>query len=218
MHLVTRNRLYALLVICATALTQTGCMGLVSTLLYSAGGDLVPAEFDGLEEQRVAVIVVTDSSQYSDDIAARMVSREVSGILSEQIKEIDVVREDEIDAWRDTNNWDQVDFLAIGRGVKADKVVAYELTGLKLRDGATLFRGQVSATTTVFDVESGKREFRRHVDDYSYPITGGQYTSETTEARFRRVFLHRLSEVLARYFHPYDYRDSVALDADLLHR
>lgn len=217
MHLVTRNRLHTLLVIITIAVTQSGCLGLVSNLLYTARGDLVPAEFEGLAEQRVAVIVVTDSSQYSDDIAARMASREISQILSEKVEDIDVVREDEIDDWRDSNSWDQVDFVSIGRGVKADKVVAVELTGLKLRDGATLYRGQVSATTTVFDIATGKREFRRHIDDYSYPITGGQYTSETTEAKFRRVFLHRLSGVVARYFHPYDFRDGVAGDAELLH-
>ncbi len=216
MQLVTRNRLYVLLVIVASAVTQTGCVGMLAQLLHGAGADLIPAEYDGLEEQRVAIITVTDSSQYSDDIAAKMVSREVSQILETEVEKITIVREEEIDDWRDNNGWDKLDFVTVGRGVKADKVIAIELTGLRLRDGATLYRGQVSATTTVYDVATGKRAFRRHVDDFSYPVTGGQYTSETTEAKFRRVFLHRLSEVLARYFHRYDFRDSVALDAELL--
>ncbi|WP_145354755.1 hypothetical protein [Roseimaritima multifibrata] len=198
------------------ALCQAGCMGLVSTILHTTGADMIPAQFEGLEKQRVAVIAVTDSSHYSDDVAAQMVGREISEILSDEVKDIKLVREDEISDWRDSNGWDQLDFITIGRGVKADKIVAIELTDLRLQDGKTLYRGQVSATTTVFDVKTGKREFRRHVDDYSYPITGGQYTSETTEAKFRRVFLHRLSEELARYFHRYDHRDSVALDAELL--
>lgn len=196
--------------------TQAGCIGLVSHLLHSAGKDLVPAEYEGLEEQRVAVLTVIDSSKYTDDVAARMVSREVGELVATNVKKVELVREDEVEEWRNRHGWDKLDFLTIGRGVDADKVVAIELNDLKLRDGATLYRGQVNATTTVYDVKTGKREFRRHLDDYSYPVTGGQYTSETTEPKFRRVFLHRLSEVLARYFHPYDFHDSVALDAELL--
>lgn len=216
MHLVMENRLKILLVMILTAVTQTGCVGLIAQLLYSSGQDLVPAEFDGLKKKRVAVITATDSSQYTDDIAAKMVSREVSQILQAKVDGIKLVREEEVDDWRDNHGWDKLNYVAVGRGVKADKVIAIELTDLRLRDGATLYRGQVSVTTTVYDVSSGHREFRRHLDDYAYPVTGGQYTSETTEARFRRVFLHRLSEVIARYFHKYDFRDTVALDADLL--
>ncbi len=218
MQLVTHNRLFALLVMTLTAITQAGCVGLVANLIHTVRGDEAPAEFEDLEDQRVAVITVSDSSIYENDPAARLLSREVGEILEVEVDGLELVREDEIAAWRDNNGWDQLDFVTIGRGVKADKVVAIELIGLKLRDGATLYRGQVTATTTVYDVASGRKEFRRNLEDYSYPVTGGQYTSETTEKRFRRVFLGVLSERIARYFHSYDFRDSVALDAALINQ
>ena len=218
MQLITKNRLYAMAVITVTAITQTGCIGLVANLMHTVRGDLAPAEFEGLEGKRVAVVALADSSQYSDDKSARMLSRLVGGILEAEIKDLKLVREDEIESWRDTNGWDQLDFVTIGRGVKADKVVAVELTNLRLRDGATLYRGQAGVTTTVYDVATGKREFRRHLEDFSYPVTGGQYTSETTESRFRHVFLDVLSKRVARYFHPYDFRDSVALDAAIINQ
>lgn len=218
MHLVTRNRIYVVLVMALTAITQSGCVGLVANLVHTVRGDKVPAEFEGLENQRVAVITVSDSSIFENDPAARMLAREVGEILEVEVDGLELVREEEIAAWRDNNGWDQLDFVTIGRGVKADKVVAIELIGLQLRDGATLYRGQVTATTTVYDVPSGSKEFRRNLEDYSYPVTGGQYTSETTEKRFRKVFLAVLSDRIARYFHPYDFRDSVALDAALINQ
>lgn len=218
MQLVTRNRIYVVLVMTLTAVTQAGCVGLVANLVHTVRGDKVAAEFEGLKNQRVAVITVSDNSIFENDPAARMLGREVGEILEVEVDGLQLVREDEIAAWRDNNGWDQLDFVTIGRGVKADKVVAIELIGLKLRDGATLYRGQVTANTTVYDVATGSKEFRRSLDDYSYPVTGGQYTSETTEKRFRKVFLAVLSDQIARYFHAYDYRDSVALDAALINQ
>lgn len=218
MQLVTRNRIYVVLVMAVTAITQAGCVGLVANLVHTVRGDKVPAEFEGLKNQRVAVITVSDSSIFENDPAARMLAREVGEILEVEVDGLKLVREEEIAAWRDNNGWDQLDFVTIGRGVKADKVVAIELIGLKLRDGATLYRGQVTATTTVYDVATSSKEFRRNLEDYSYPVTGGQYTSETTEKRFRKVFLAVLSDRIARYFHAYDFRDSVALDAALINQ
>lgn len=202
----------ALLLIC-----QTGCFGLAANLVNVIRGHTVKPEYTGLEGQRVAVVTLTDSSQYSDDASARILSRRVSDILMTEVKKIKMVREDEVQQWRDRNGWDSIEFLDIGRGVKADKVVAIEMTGLKLRDGATLYRGRAAVTVTVYDIEEGNVEFRRHLDDFTYPVTAGMYTSETTETKFRTLFLSVLAAKIARYFHSYDFSDTVALDAAIIH-
>ncbi len=204
------------LIVAIIALVQTGCLGLAANLMNVVRGHSVKAEFAGLKEKRVAVITLTDSSQYSDDASARMLSRRVAEILKREIKDIELVREDEVQQWRDSKGWDAIEFIDIGRGVKADKVVAIEMTNLKLRDGATLYRGRATVTTTVYDVATGAEEFRRHLEEFTYPETAGQYTSETTETKFRALYLSVLASRLARFFHSYDYSDTVALDATII--
>jgi len=195
---------------------QTGCLGIAANLMNVVRGHTVKAEYPGLEGKRIAIVTVTDSSQYSDDASARILSRRVSEILTAEVKNVKLVREDEVQQWRDRNGWDAIEFIDIGRGVKADKVVGIEMTNLRLRDGATLYRGRAVVTVTVYDIESGTVEFRRHLDDFTYPVTAGMYTSETTEAKFRNLFLGVLASKVARYFHGYDFSDTVALDAAIV--
>lgn len=197
-------------------LTQVGCLGIAANLMNVVKGHSVPAEFKELEGKRVAVVTLTDSSQYSDDASARILSRRVSEILQINVKDIELVREDEVQQWRDRNGWDAIEFIDIGKGVKADKVIAIEMTNLRLRDGATLYRGRAAVTTTVYDVKTGKTEFRKHLDEFTYPETAGQYTSETTETRFRTLYLSVLAQRIARWFHSYDYSDTVAMDATII--
>jgi hypothetical protein len=197
-------------------LTQVGCLGIAANLMNVVKGHSVPAEFKELVGKRVAVVTLTDSSQYSDDASARILSRRVSEILQINVKDIELVREDEVQQWRDRNGWDAIEFIDIGKGVKADKVIAIEMTNLRLRDGATLYRGRAAVTTTVYDVKTGKTEFRKHLDEFTYPETAGQYTSETTETRFRTLYLSVLAQRIARWFHSYDYSDTVAMDATII--
>ena len=106
----------------------------------------MPAKYDGLEDTRVAVVTVTDSSHYTDDVSARLLSRKVGEVLTTEVDDLRLVREDRIQQWRDTNGWDSIDFLEIGQGVNAEKVLGIELTNLRLRDGATLYRGRCLAS------------------------------------------------------------------------
>ncbi len=198
--------------------SQTGCLGYVANFMYVIKGHTIDAEYKGLEGKRVAVVTLTDSSQYSDDASARILSRRVSEILKTEVKKIQLVREDEVQQWRDRNGWDAIEFIDIGRGVKADKVVAIEMTNLRIRDGATLYRGRATVTITVYDVATKEEEFRKHLDEFTYPETAGQYTSETTETKFRALYLNVLAMRLARFFHGYDYSDTVALDATIVNQ
>ncbi len=196
--------------------TQTGCLGIVANLMNVVRGHTVKPEYNGLEGKRVAIVTLTDSSQYSDDASARILGRRVMDILKHEVKKIELVREDEVQQWRDRNGWDAIEFLDIGRGVKADKVVGIEMTNLRLKDGATLYRGRAEVTVSVYDMDSGSLEFRRHLDDFTYPVTAGMYTSETTETKFRGLFLGVLASKISRYFHGYDFSDTVALDAAII--
>jgi len=194
-------------------LTQPGCLGLLSNLMHAAGANKVPAAYEGLEKSRVAVVTITENGQFGDDVAARILGRNVSQWLQQEVHGIDLVREDKIANWRDTHGWDHIEYQEIGRGVDADKVLAIEVTDLKLRDGATLYRGTANVRIAVIDAKSGKELYGADIDEFTYPTTAGVYTNETTETRFRKLYLGILAKRIARRFYPYDPRDDFALDS-----
>jgi len=199
----------------AIVLTQTGCLGLVSNLMNVVGANRIPADCEELKDSKVAVVTMTDQSQFSDDIAARLLTRKLRDILSMEVKGMTLVHEEAVQQWRDVHGWDNVDFLQMGQDLKAEKVLAIELTDMRLRDGATLYRGRAAVLMTVIDVEEEKTIFKKEIDEYTYPVNAGQYTNETTETKFRKVFLGMMARRIGRVFHPYDFADTVALDAAL---
>ncbi len=195
--------------------TQPGCLGMYANLMHAVGADKVPAEYEELDESTVAIVTVTNSSQYSEDTSARLLSRMVGDILSKEGDEISLIREDKIQQWRDTHGWDSLDYQAIGRDLKADKVLNIELTDLTLREGKTLYRGNASARITVIDVSTGDEVYRRSIDEFAFPTNAGQPTSETTESRFRKLYLGILAKQIARSFHPWDLNADFALDSTI---
>ena len=211
-----RQLLVAILSAGSITATQAGCIPMMANLIHAVRGAGVPAEFDGLEEKKVAVVTITDSSSYTDDSAARLLNRYVVENLLTNVKKIKLVREDEVDAWRDTQGMGQVDYLSLGRGVECEKLVAIEMTNLRLREGQTMYRGHADVTVMVHDIATNSLEFRRTLEDYTYPVTAALPVTETTEEKFRRLYLNMLAHRVSRYFYEYDFRDSVADDAKIV--
>lgn len=210
------NRLFSRFACVASAsalvAAQTGCLGIASNLMHAVGMDLIPAEYEDLNQSTIAIVTVTDSSQYSNDVASRELSRRVGEVLTKKGKDVQLVRDDLIDQWRDTNGWDSIDYAAIGAGVQAEKVLAIELFDLRLRDGATLYRGRADVTIKVIDVKTGNVAYTKSLDEYTFPTSTGQHTSETSENRFRKLYLSMLANEIGRSFHPYDINERVAID------
>ena len=201
-----------LVLLCTMMVTQIGCFGLYANLMHAVGANQVPPKYDGLEDTNLAIVTVTDSSHYSDDVSARLLSRNVGEVLTKKLDDVRLVREDKIQEWRDNNGWDSIDFREIGEGVGAEKVLGIELTNLRLRDGATMYRGRADVQLSVIDVATGEFLYRAELDEFTFPITAGQHTSETNEAKFRKLYLGMLANQIARHFHPYDPSELFALD------
>jgi hypothetical protein len=211
--LPTKTRHFAPLgLLASAALCLSGCSSL-ATVMHAVGVDQIPADYKGLRDSTVAVITITDSSQYSNDIASRELSRFVGGILTREVRGIQLVREDKIEQWRDVNGWDSLDFDTIGQEVGAEKVLGIEVANLRLREGSTLYRGRADVVINVIDAETGNVEYTRSLDEFTYPNVAGQYTSETTESKFRKLYLSMLAEEISRSFHPYDLTDRIAADS-----
>ena len=206
----------ALLVLFASlTISQSGCLGLASQMMHAAGMNLIPAEYDGLKDSTIAVVTLTDSSQYTHDIAARQLSRRVGEVLSVKVKDLKLVREDLVEEYRDVHGFETLDYSEIGKEVGADQVLAIELTDLKLRDGATLFRGRADVHLQVIDVKTGNTVYRKTIDEYTFPKTAGQHSSETTEDRFRKLYLKMMADEIGRMFYPFDATERIALDSTI---
>jgi|688.fasta_scaffold38781_6 hypothetical protein len=193
---------------------STGCVSLVANLMHIIHGRDVPAPCDKLVGKRVAVVVNSESGM--NDMPVVILGRNIREILSAKVKDIELVPQNQVERWANEQDWEDVDYEAIGKGVKADYVVAVELIGLELKEGETLYRGRCDCFTTVYEVGKGSKPIYRAppMQNFSFPSMGGQPTTGTDENSFRRVFLGIVAKRVARNFHPYNPDEDIAADAE----
>jgi hypothetical protein len=204
--------------LCLLVSSGSGCVGLGAQLIYWAkGGHKIDPDFDGLEGKRVAVICVSNNASYGPNSSCAMLQRAVARQLRYKGDEIDVIHEDEIADWIDTNGWDEMDYREIGRGVDAEMVVALDIEDFSLHEGRTLYKGRATLVVSVYDMEDdGAVVFRRTISDYSFPKNSARHTTEMSESRFRSLFVTVLSEQVAKYFCAYNLEEEFARDAMML--
>jgi hypothetical protein len=208
--------LVALLLAVAITIPHAGCIGFASTLMYWIKGNKVEARCTALEGKRVAVVCVAGSGVSGSSNEGEVLARTVAMILEKNVKKIDIVRPEEVADWRDQNNWDEVDYKSIGRGVKADVVVAIDLASFGIHDNPTLLRGRASVKTTAYDIaDKGKIVFRDGPKEFAFPENGAQHVVEN-ETNFKRIYLTMLAQDIAKSFYAYDKLDDVARDAMLI--
>ncbi len=197
----------------ACCVTSAGCINLAANLLHAIQGNNRPAEFDGLNEKRVAVVVATDNG-LGGDATASMLASHIQAALSNNLKEADIVRQSEVEKWLDKNGWNDNDFIEIGKGVDADLVLAVDVMNLTLKNGATLYRGQSDITVSVFDIKAdGKRVFRKVIQEFAFPNIGGTPVTDTSEAKFRGAYLALIARTVSGLFYEVEATSDFALDA-----
>ena len=197
-------------------LPSTGCVGLVANLIYAAG-ETVPAAFDGLRGQKVAVVCVSDASTFGPSNVNDQLAQRIGDLLVQRVREIRVIGQPQISRWRDENDWNELDFLALGKGVGADRVLAVEIGAFSLHDGPTMFKGRAEVGVVVYDVmQPGQPVFRIAPRQVQFPSAAGQYTTDMSEAEFRQKFTAVIAHQVARNFYAYDLKEDFALDATLI--
>lgn len=205
--------LLALTVAVALLAPTTGCVGLASHLMYWIKGNKVEARCTALEGKKVAVVCVTGSGVVGPNNEGEALARAVAMMLEKEVKKITVIRPEQVAEWRDQNNWDEVDYKSIGRGVKADMVVAIDLASFGIHENPTLLRGRASIKTTVYDIgDKGKIVFRDGPKEFVFPEHGAQHAVEN-ETQFKRTYLVMLARNVAKNFFAYDKLEDVASDA-----
>jgi len=214
---ITRpNRLTFTLLLLGAIGISSGCIGATANLMYMLYGLKVDAEYEGLEDSRVAIIVVSDASAYGPDTLTSVVGRAMAIRLKQNVEGITLIPQNVVENWKDTHGWDQVDFRAIGKGVNADKVIGIEIGSYSIKEGSTLFKGRSMVTTTVFDLTeegAGEAVFSQGPAEYLFPKGHARPAISTNERAFEAVYLAKLVDNIARNFYPYDKAEGVAEDA-----
>lgn len=223
MHILNHRvpRIGALLLLAAVALTVValpGCAGFMSHMAYVLkGGHAVPAEFEGLQAKRVAVVCVSNDSVYGPNSVSSILEHSVGTLLKQNVEDIDLIHREDVADWIDTHDWDQVNYREIGRGLNAEMVVAIDLDGFRLHEGRTLYKGRADITVAVYDMtKGGEVVFRKSSPEYSFPENGARHSTEISETRFKRMFLMVLAQHVGKYFYEYYLEDDFARDALVL--
>lgn len=213
-----RSRSTAILfLLCAllTIVSTSGCVKMASNIIYLIKGNDAPAEFNGLQDKKVAV-VVTNASGMNSDASALILSRQLQTLLATKVKKIHVVSQEEVERAINDQFSNNSNLIGIGRTVGADYLVAVDVQNLKLHEGKTLYRGRCDATMAVYKVSEGDLPvFSKQFPDFVYPEVGAPVL-DLDDARFQRAYLAVLAERIGRSFYPYDPGIDVAKDATIL--
>ncbi len=194
--------------------SASGCIGLAAHLMHASFGNKVKPRYEGLAEQRVAVVCVSQSATFGPTAAAHEIARRVEKYLATNVEEIQIIDQQEIDSWMDSHEWNQIDYREVGQGVNAQKLIAIEIKSFSLYEGKTLFKGRCDLEFKVYDLTTPEASIVLEdiPPQVQYPLTSGMYTADTTEESFRRAFIDVIAVRVARNFYPYDVADDFGRD------
>lgn len=208
------KKLAALVLFSMAILSLGGCIGAAANLMYMIHGLKIDAAYDGLEDSRVAIVVVSDASAYGPDTLTSVVGQAMAIRLSQNVEKITLIPQNVIENWKDTHGWDEVDFREIGQGVNADKVIGIDIGSYSIHEGTTLFKGRSMVSTAVYDLtNNGNVVFSQGPAEYVFPKSHARPATSTNEREFEAVYLAKLVDSIARNFYAYDKADAVAEDA-----
>jgi len=203
------------LLVALLLVSTTGCLStILATGIYIfQGGNVVPAECDALEGQRVVVICRPPSShEYRHAGASRTIGKRISKMLEANVEKIDVVSPQEVDNWVDEQDWEN--FKDLGRAVKATRIVYVELDDFSLYKGATLYQGDADVSVKVYDMtDRGKEIWERRVGQILFPRNSGIPAADKPIQEFQRQFVEVVSSQVASHFYEHDPNATFALDA-----
>jgi hypothetical protein len=174
----------------------------LATGLWVLNPNDTPAEYKGLRDQRVAVVCRATGGSQEAAGATHEIARNVAALLKENVWRIKLVSQKDVNDWLDNN--EMKSYQDLGKALRADKVVAIDLTQMSLYDGQTLYQGRAQANITVFDILAGESDELRPFD-VRYPPKNG-VPADIPERQFRAKFLEIMCQQLARRFYAYDSR------------
>ncbi len=205
-------RAYLAATLLLTLVATAGCQASLATAMWLINGPNIPAEFDQMEERKVAVVCRSlDFSNFNYANVPKELSSQVSVLLGTNVPKIKIIDQRKVDEWMDDNTWE--DYVEIGQALDADMVLGLDLEQFSIYESQTLYRGKANVTMKLYDCESGNLLVDRHLPQSVYPPNAAKETSDLQESAFRREFLANLADQIGRHYYSHDPRANFAADA-----
>ena len=203
------HRRACLVALVALLLSQTGC-GMMAHMLYWARGNPVAEKFSGLKGKKVAVVCF-DGNIAGQGAEADTIAKKVGQLLARNVEKIDVVPHQKVAEWIDEQADNVNDFKEVGRGVKADMVVAIEVDQFSTHEGQQMLRGKSRFSVKVYDLKNGgKMVYSDMTPQVLYPESGPRPIDN--EELFKRQFIEIIAKKIAKDFYRYDRLDDFGND------
>lgn len=206
------SRLFVLLILLAPLAASAGCRSALATAIYLVKGTDLPADFGELKGARVAVVCrPLVGLSYRDASVARDLSKEIYKLLSQNVRDIQMVDQRKVTEWVDEHSWEE--FNEVGRALDAEYVVAVDLESFSIFQGQTVYQGKSNVVLKVFNCQDDTAVFERRLPQVVYPPNSARSTGDQQESEFRREYIRVLADHIARHFYPHDAYADFAMDA-----
>ena len=192
----------------------TGC-SLMATGMWIVNPNDAAAEYDGLEDRRVAVVCQPNTALALRNYGVgQELAERVSAKLGKNIDGVEMVPQSEINDWTDQHQLKSIS--EFGKAMNADVVVAINLPEFRLYSGKSMMRGEATAEVEVHDIATGELLHELEAIDSLYPPENGipieLSNQRSSETRFRRKYLGVLADQISRRFYAHDSRQAVKMD------
>jgi hypothetical protein len=186
-----------------------GCGRLSYFLLPFGHTTTVPAEFEGLKDHSVAVVIfATPNTQYEYPWAVMNMSAMTSSQISQNVKGTTTVSPQIISAYQRKNlHWTEMDKTKLGKALKADYVLYISLVEFSTSEKGYLdtLRGTINAEISLYDSDKRENDARVWTCEnirVKFPKVPVVRTA-ANEAGISSEILRRFSDELAKKFYTY---------------
>lgn len=205
MKLTNRSRLLTA-ILCMLPLTG-GC-GPMLYFFWPFGRTVtIPAEFDGLEDRTVALVVFAgEATQYEYPRAGLDISAMTSVMLGKNVDGVTTVDPMKVTAYQSKNrNWAEMDRTALGKALEADFVMLISLVEFTTVETGyvDLLRGRINAEVKIFDCSKPEQDAMVWTClniRIQFPETP-TVRNARNEAEIRTVLMAKFSDELTKKFY-----------------
>ena len=204
------------LLIVAAVSQLAGCttLGYVLYLFAPDPTEMVEAEFSGLEDHRIAIVIFADQQVlYEYPFVRLTLSAAVSSELQRHLANVEVVDPACVIRYQDERlSWDAIEKTKLGHDLGADRVLYLALVQYTTREAGSLqiFRGRIYAEASLYDVsldESAARIWDCPEIRVTYPQDSPVGIPGDDDRGIRADTEQRFAEALVRKFREHEVRD-----------
>ena len=195
--------------VCVLMLLTGGCGKFIYFFWPFGRTKTIPAEFDGLKNRSVAVVVfANETTQFEYPWAVLNLSAMTSAMLRSGVKGLTAINAQKINAYQRKNlHWAEMDRTALGKALKADFVLYISLVEFTtVEEGyVDLLRGKINGEIKVYDCSKSEADACVWTCEnirVSFPKTATVRTAKNETEIHSRIMV-KFSQKLARKFYSY---------------